>query len=162
MVLIILLWAVLTLLLPLAFSEEVEKLFQEHWQYHVQSETAKEQGLHQVFKDWIIKAKVTHKSLVSKIGVANVLARTNGWNPGEWNWNTLEKFPPRRKRVREEEAPQVVQPHPVVLAATTNFGNKVGKMADLLVQMQAVMDGPSTPNPPPASTHRRVKRVKKQ
>lgn len=156
--------AVLTTTSPPVFSQEVEDIFQEHWQYYEQLTSAKAKGLHQVFKDWTIKAKATHKTLVSKIGLANVLARTEDWNPGEWNWNTMEKFPPRRKRAREEGQPRVARPTPGPSrpgpSRGVSLGTHIGRMTDLLVQVKDEMDAhvASALNQAP----KRAKRARKQ
>ena len=151
--------AVLTTTSPPVFSKEVEDIFQEHWYYYEQMTSAKAKGLHQVFKDWTIKAKATHKTLVSKIGLANVLARPEDWNPGEWNWNTMEKFPPRQKRGREEGRPRVARPTPGP-SQGVSLGTHIGRMTDLLVQVKDEMDAhvAGVLNHPP----KRVKRSKKQ
>ncbi|KAG0149584.1 hypothetical protein CROQUDRAFT_104939 [Cronartium quercuum f. sp. fusiforme G11] len=75
------------------YSVEVMDMLNEHSKTYADWEMWKTQKNQHGFKKETMKAKKTHQALRKLIGKA-LNREMNGWNPYEWDWDTLTKKTP--------------------------------------------------------------------
>ncbi|KAG0139328.1 hypothetical protein CROQUDRAFT_54869 [Cronartium quercuum f. sp. fusiforme G11] len=75
----------------------------QHYENWVMVKKYKEDRNQPLYKAFLQAAIKTHRKLVKLIGLEQTLQHSKGWNPGDYNWNTMEKFPEERKASSNKE-----------------------------------------------------------